>query len=214
MRAAARLAATVLAAQALACSGTRLVEVQVAADPGTAPSRRLLVVAVGEDPQVREAFERAFARALSERGLDVVPGVERLTPATEIGSRVLEEGIRVGGIDAVLATRLVGDRIDEEWVAGSSQPVPDARGLGGHHPDSWAPHWDPAWDPFWEQAGEPGRAVTVRVVQLETRLYHATSGRVLWTGRSESRDPGSPEDLMSELAHVVARSLCRAGLLP
>jgi hypothetical protein len=88
--------------------------------------RRILVIGMSENPEVRADFEDDLSSALSNDGLDVIPGntIPFRPDSAELEPAYLRGQIRDFKSDAVLVSRLI--RVDKKttYVSGHSYVVP------------------------------------------------------------------------------------------
>jgi hypothetical protein len=60
----------------------------------------------------------------------------------------------------------------------------------------------------------PGYYANYPVLQLETNLYDTRRETLVWSGRSETMDPGTESTTIAELIGPVIDALGEAGFLP
>jgi hypothetical protein len=137
--------------------------------------RRVLVFDVSRRPLVRRDIETAFVEQLNARGVDAVPSADYL-PATQKAARELFDKVLANAkADAILVTRLADVRRRDqasEGTAAAVSPLPaGVSGLFEYY--AWA--WERVYDPPQVHQGD-------EVVTMESRLFDAKTGEVVWAG--------------------------------
>jgi hypothetical protein len=192
----ARLGALALAvaALALACTSTRLNSVYVAPGYAGGAFERLMIVGLAESEGGRVQYENAFADKLAALGLigigsaNVFPSREELT-REKVGAWVREQGIR-----GVLVTRVQHVKREQRYV-----PPTTTWDLYSYHG-------------YW--ASSPGYVIEETTLILETSLFDAADGKLVYTAVSESFQPSSREQVVREVVAALMKDLQERGLLP
>ena len=167
------------------------------------PYQKIFVIGVGENDTNRRLFEDQFAAALAYKGAvasasyGALPHSERLTEAQIRGA------IRGGSFDGVVVTRLLGVEEKTEYVPPRTYTVP--RHYGGYYG-----YYGSSWD----VVHEPGYTQTHTIVRLETNLYDVGSSELVWSGQSETFNPGSLKDIIDSVTKAVAKRLRKESLIP
>jgi len=100
--------------------------------------------------------------------------------------------------DAVIITHLVGVEEKESYTP----PERDKGGYYGHY--GWA----------YGYTHEPGFYRTHTIVRLATHLYDVKTEKLIWSGESESLDPGSTNQIIDDVIEVLIKDLQKNNLLP
>jgi hypothetical protein len=199
------IAATLLAAALLAACGT-VTKIPVTwRDPAhqRAPYRRIFVIGVAEIDVNRRLFEDRFAAALTGKGAMASPSFGALPRSQRLTEPEIRGAIRGGDYDAVVVTRLLGVEEKTEYVPPRTYTVPEYYyGYYGYYGATW------------DVVHEPGYYETHRIVRLETNLYDVGTGELVWSGQSETFDPGSLEDGINSVTRAVAERLSEENLIP
>lgn len=161
-------------------SGTYINEVS-SEKPEVALLKRVLVVGVDISPDAQKAMEQAFASRLAGKGREVVLASswypEQRPTREQVAERAAAEGV-----SSVLVTRLLNFEVEDN----ASQPPafsfslalpPRNPGGSGWEQDAWVAGQLPS------AKNEPA---LMRKAQVETRLYDALSGQVMWEARSRT----------------------------
>ena len=187
------------------CSSTELVTRW--SDPGYhgAPMRKILVIGLLKDELHRRNLEQALVQRLQEAGVDPVTGYRLIPdPAVADDREKLKGLVAAAGVDGVLIARLKGVDREETYVPPRTEVVP-SMGLGygyyGYYHMSF------------QAVYQPGYTRTDTIVRLESQLFSAGDGKLLWAGETRSFNPDSASTVARELAELVVKDIRRSGLI-
>ena len=167
------------------------------------PYQKIFVIGVGENDTNRRLFEDQFAAALSGKGGVASPSYGALPHSQRLTEAQIREAIRGGSFDGVVVTRLLGVEEKTEYVPPRTYTVP--RHYGGYYG-----YYGSSWD----VVHEPGYYQTHTIVRLETNLYDVGSSELVWSGQSETFNPGSLKDIIDSVTKAVAKRLRKESLIP
>lgn len=206
MRLAVRVAAVFAVALLLpACAPSRVATTWV--EPGRRPTPYddLVVFGVAANETVRGAYEDGFTRALRDQGARARPG-SGLLPAGGLGrTDSVVKAVGLSGADAVIVTHLIGERAE----ATDSTAPPASYVVPGSYRNL-----SPYYERVYEEVTDPGYYASFRSLRLETHLYDARRGALVWSSRSRVLDPSSEQTTISEIITAVTAEMARAGFLP
>jgi hypothetical protein len=156
--------------------------------------KKVLVAIVGTEAGIRagaeDAFVSKFAPGAAIQAYKVVPA------GTEQDREKLKALLREQGFDGVLVARLLG--VDQQ-VTTSTMPV--ATTMYGYY--GWA-----------TTAVYAQTAVDVRrVVRVETKIFDVASEKMVYSALTETMDPTSPVQTVTEITDLVSRSVSDAKLI-
>ncbi len=181
--------------------------------------KKVLVVGISEDQANRRVFEDVFVSRLGARGIEAIPGYRYLSEASRPDMDVLKKAVREAGADAVVTTRLI--RLEEETrvysTPGYMRVTPGGPYVYG--PYHWAYHWPYRWPyTFYNYYGSvftyyQPTVVQYQVATIETSLFEAGNGSLVWAGTTQFFDPDDVKELSEQLADAVIANLGEAGLL-
>jgi hypothetical protein len=189
------LAAACLAA--VACASTRLNSVYVAPGYEGGAFDRLMIVGLAQSEGGRVQYENAFADQLAALGAlgigsaNVFPAREQLTRET-VSAWVREQNVR-----GVLVTRVQDVKREERYVPPTT--TWDLYGYYGY----WAP----------TAITTPGYVIQETTVVLETSLFDAETGKLVYTAVSETFQPSSRKEIIEEVVAALTKDLQERGLL-
>jgi hypothetical protein len=200
-----------------ACSKTTTSFSQSYRNPGYEETvfKNVLVIAIAQDQDGRQAFEDALVSAVANEGGSAEASIGVLPHEEQLTEDQLHAAIDAGGFDGVLLSRLMSVDKDSEYTPPKKYNNPRTR----YYPAS--PGWGYGYGGFYGFYGttfaevhEPGYFETSTTLTLETNLYSVATNELVWTGRSETIDPDSVEDARASVTEAVAKKLKAERLIP
>lgn len=175
-------------------------------DPGYTGVReggRVMVLGIGATEVGTRLFEDTMYDQLGKRELFAVKGSSVFPINAPIDTVVLRGYVEANAIDLLMVTRLVDVSKETQYVRGATAYVPVAtyHQWGGYYTASYA------------VIHEPGYTITSRSAIIETNVYSVESGRLVWSGRSETVDPASLEDAVWDISTTLVSSMAKRGIL-
>jgi len=164
------------------------------------PIDNVLVIGVSRDHEIRHAFENYFVEQFKKEK------VQAFSAAAELGvgrldSTTVARYVRDNEIDAILVTRLLGTDVDRTYVQGTGYMGPIySSGYYGYYNYGYS------------AMSTPGYLAESTVIRLETNVYLKDS-RLLWSGISDSFNPGSEQEVIKGLAQAVLDDLYKRRML-
>lgn len=168
---------------------------------------RILVIGMSENPEIRADFEDDLSSAITNDGLEALPGNSILfrPHSAELDPDYLKGQIRDFKIDAILVSRLVKVDKNTIYTPGHSYAVPYAyyRSFYGYY------------GTVYRQVYSPGYLREDTTVRVETNFYAATSpdGELIWTGTSDSFNPNSAKKVIDGLVKLIVKELKKQNIL-
>jgi hypothetical protein len=164
------------------------------------PIDNVLVIGVSRDQDIRHTFENYFVEQFKKEN------VQAFSAAAELGTGRLDSAavaryVRDNEIDAILVTRLMGTDTERTYVAGTGYMGPIYYGgFYGYYNYGYT------------VMSSPGYLAEATVIRLETNVYQRDS-RLLWSGISDSFNPGSEEEVIKGLTQAVLDDLYKRRML-
>jgi hypothetical protein len=180
---------------ALACSSTKLVSTFEAPGFSGGPFRKLMVVGLGASEGGRASFENAVADKLAAQGVLGVASGNVIVAAEDLSRDAVRGWVEKDGYDAVLVTRLVDTKKETSY---RPPTYTDFYGYWGH---------------YGSYVTSPGYVLETTTVMIETTLFDAASGKVVYSAESESFQPRSRDEVIHELVPLLVGDLTQRGLL-
>lgn len=152
-----------------------------------------MVIGFARTEDLRNYFESNFARDLKEVGVKGISSASVLPePSKQLTRETVLAWVRDQGVEAVLTTRLINtDRQTRE------------ASLGG---DLYSERGPRSWDVSTEE-------VTFTTYHLETRLYEASSGRLVFRAASATGNPVSPGSVALAVIDAMIGELSERRIL-
>jgi hypothetical protein len=185
------------------CASTTLTNVW--RDPsysGTA-FKKVLVMGVSETTGVRRIFEDEFAAKLKSVGVVAVPSYTFIPQDGPADRATLDAAITKAGAQGVLVTRLLKVDRRTQYSPGSVWAVPAV----GHYRD-----FHGYYSSIWVQYAPPQR-FDYEIVVLETNLWRAEKGELVWSGMTETFAPSDVRRATREFADVIIKALREQRLI-
>jgi len=157
----------------------------------------ILVIAVFEENGIRRSIEDAYVEKLKELSISATPGYSLLSSTTELSRETVEAAIGGTDIDSVLVTRLIGVEQVEQY-----------------HPPTYYGYYG-GYDSFYRHSmahSSPGYYSSYKLLKLETNLYDATMGELVWSMQSESMDSPAPQDIIKGQVVLTVKRLSEREL--
>lgn len=166
---------------------------------------KVMVVALSQKTDMRRAFEYQMVELLQNAGVVAVPSVDLLplrAPADKAAVKAAVDRIVASqGFDGLLVTHLVGVKRTATYITPNTQIQTQT-------------DFNRQFLTLYSVIFSPGYTMEDTDVSLETNLYDAATGRLVWNMRSSSVNPMSASEIIKPVAHHIIADLRRRGLLP
>ncbi|HEX5032102.1 MAG TPA: hypothetical protein VFX78_11670 [Candidatus Eisenbacteria bacterium] len=167
------------------------------------PMHGVLVIGMLRNPAARRNWEDQMVGELSARGVNASPSYQ-MFPGELPDTDAVITGVRRQGFDGVMLIHPLGFQSQSHYVPGYVRTVPSL----GYNP------WYGVYYNYYRHIYEPGYVETEQVVRHQIDVYSTgSSGRLVWTGTSESVDPASREQVRQKVATKVVAELASAGVI-
>ncbi len=193
---------------ACASSQTELVSVSLDRD-SPAHYRKVLILAISSDHQVRQTVERSLANRIGETGTDTVIASQYITGdlealgLEELRQQALQVVLKTRA-DSVLVASLLRDEVREEYVAPQASQVA-------------VPNVEPRFGPYvgyhFDTVVTPGYFTSQREVFVQTSLFYVDTGHVVWRAQSKTINPSSLQQGVDDFSDVMTNRLWNDGML-
>lgn len=195
----------------VACAtGTRLESVDMATD-SNAPYRKVLVLAISDNGQIRQVVEQGLAGQLHSHGVEhvvastLMPGGLDKEQPESIRARA-EKVVRDTGVDAVLVAMLLHEEVRQEYVPPREESVPVANvpyfmGYGayvGFH---------------YQTVYTPGYYREEQNYYVQNTLFDVSNEQQVWRAQSRTVNPVNIQDGVASLSRLVVNRLLKDGML-
>jgi hypothetical protein len=206
-----KLFGIVLLALLSACANTHLNSVWRDPERGVQPLRKVAVFVFADDETQRRFAEDLTARSLP-RSARAVPS-HTLFPKGEIDIARIKARLSAEGFDGAYVSRLVSVDKNTHYIPPQTQVIPTMAPTYSWSPT--APHTR-TFSGFIEYAQvytTPGYMTESTVYVVENLVYALPEGKPIWSGVTETVNPGSRYDLVKDIQRLVIRELEQAGII-
>ena len=185
-------------------TGCASISLQHSAKDATLPAKKyqkLLIVGITEKSERRQVFEEVFAGELQKRGVTVIPSYTITGVTEKLTWAAGEEAVRKTGADGAITTRMIALKKDTSVNTGFIMTDHGfADGYGVHVTYATFVH-------------QPVEIILSTNMAIETNLFDAATGRLVWTGTSSAVDPEGIITFSRALAEVVFKTMAKDGLI-
>ncbi|RFS18894.1 hypothetical protein DVR12_26305 [Chitinophaga silvatica] len=177
----------------------------------TSGFHNILVTAITSNLGAKQSVETQMVNDLRAHGImagrsvDIFP--PKFNPLDDNDKAQAEQTMKAQGYDAVLTVSLLRKESELRYVPGTIgyAPYPAYGWYGGF--------W-PYYGYMYGSVYSPGYYTTDKTYFLESNLYDLTNnGKLVWSGQSETYNPGSLESFSKAYAAKVSNALQQGGLL-
>lgn len=175
-------------------------------EPGNSAGNisKFLVVGTSPNRLVRKTFEVAMRDRLNKQpGMEAMASLEEISADEEISTATFEQYFSDKGIDAVLVTRVVDAKEAAKFKEGDKHQQ-----LNPYYNDFYS-----YYRRMIVKVPEPGTFEYGRMVQLETMVFDAREGKLIWRALSESYDEGNTEKVIDDLTKLIVKQMKTDGII-
>jgi hypothetical protein len=167
------------------CAGTtetELSQTQVDDSYKGQPVSNILVIAITGNEHNRRSYENKFVARLKSVGVAAVASEAAIAmpPDLKLQKETILNAVSQYGNDAVIITQLTGRDKKDVYT----------RGGGGHRG-------------FFRYRANTGYSSTTTTVRLETNLYDAKTGELIWSGQSNTLSKESTDQIINDVIKAV-----------
>jgi hypothetical protein len=176
----------------VSCAGTDLTETQVDGAYKGKPVSDILIIAVTGNEHNRRSYERKFVANLKSVGVEAVASEKSISMPGDlkIKKETILSAVDQYKNDAVIITQLVGKETKDVYQRGGVTRY----GYFGY-------------------TRNPGYSSTTKKVRLETNLYDAKTGELIWSGISKTLSKDSTDRIMNDVIKTVIANLKKNKLI-
>jgi hypothetical protein len=166
----------------MSCTGTEISQTRVDDAYKGDPVSNILVIAITGNEHNRRTYEKKFVARLKSVGVDAVASEAALPmpPDLQMKKEAILKAVDQYKNDAVIITQLIGRQKEDVFTRGG------ATRMG-----------------FFSYARDPGYSSTSTTVRLETNLYDAKTGKLIWSGQSKTMSRESTDKIINEVIKAV-----------
>ncbi len=169
------------------------------------PLKTILALGMSKNLENRADFEVALASKMARPGIIAIAGTDILLRPTSapINTVYLKEQIAAYNIDAIVVCRLIKVKTSVREVPGEPYLLPYYIDFYGYY-EAVAPI-----------VYSPDYLVIEKTVQIESNVWAVTptGSTLIWTGTSDTFDPGSAHQVINGLVELVVKELEKLEIL-
>lgn len=178
------------------CASTRLESTWSDPHYSGGPFRKLMIIGLGATEGGRAEFENSVADALLSHGVTGVSSTGYFASAQDMTREAVRSWVQQDGYQGVLVARIV-DLHRQQYT------VPPT------YTDLWG-----YWGYYGTVMTSPGYVEDRTTLLINTDLFEAPAGKVVYTAESKSSNPSSRKVVIRELTELLVKDLTKRGLLP
>jgi hypothetical protein len=165
--------------------------------------QKVVAVVLNSSPAERRAQEDTLATNIKRA--TVVPSYLSISDELLKDAPKAKQQIVAGGFDGALVLKLVDTRSETTYVPPSVSTWNDgwSSGYGAYNRYDAHPSYDVT----------PGYTATDTFVRAEVSLYAVPSGKLLWSGASETMNPADARAFAKDVLKAAANELKKQGLI-
>jgi hypothetical protein len=179
------------------CASTKMVKNWVYPESGPIDFDKVMALVLVQDKFVRQAGEDEMVRQV--RQAEAIPAYTVLPDRELENESRIREVVAASGVDGIIVMRPVYDQKEVSYVPGS-YPAPYYSFYGYY---SWA----------YPVVYSPGYYREDRLVGVETTIYDAHTGKLVWSGLSQTENPKDASKLVAATAKAVRKVMKKYGFL-
>jgi len=192
-----------------ACANTKFTKQWVDEDFNEQPYDDILVLAVADKMGNRQDTENYVVKKLGEAGIDAMQSYDILPKTETIDREAVGEAIDGLQLDAVIVMFATGVTEEEYFIPARRFGVYSGYGYGHAHYGSFYNYYPHAVNYVYL----PGYDNTHYVVALETSLFDLNTGKMVWSGQSNTFAPESVDDVIHNITVLTINELKKKKII-
>jgi len=183
------------------CASTQVADSWTNPDYANQGLNKVLVLGVANDETKRYMFETDLASALKRNGVDATAGSSVRAFRGQLNKDKVVEALKAVDFDNVFVTRISSYDIDKKYYGGYTEYwISGVPTMGGY------------WTTNYHETTHPDYISERTTLFLETSLFNATDGTLIWSARTKTKEPEN-NDVIKDLVSKVVPRLKRDGLI-
>jgi hypothetical protein len=192
-----------------ACSNTKFTKQWLDEDFDEHPYDDILVLAVADKMGNRQDAENYIVKKLGEAGIDAIPSYDILPQTEAIDREAVGKAIEGLQLDAVIVMYATGVSEEEYYVPARRFGIYSGYGYGHAQYGSFYDYYPHAYNYVYL----PGYDNTHYVVALETSLFDLNTGKMVWSGQSNTFAPDSVDDVIHNITELTIKELQKKKII-
>ena len=166
---------------------------------------KVLVVGVAHNDTTRRIFEDSLVANLKTENVDGVSSYTIDDDGVEPTEAAIKAVLKQSGASFVLVTHAAGSVEKSQYFPAIGATFVDPGYYGGLY--SYYPR-------VYNYVYMPAQTYSKEIVTLETGLYDASNGQLIWIGRSNAVNPEMTKKYYTSLTELFVRDLRKKDLIP
>jgi hypothetical protein len=191
------------------CANTKFTKQWVDEDFNKEPYDDILVLAVADKMGNRQDAENYIVKKLGEAGIDAIPSYDILPKTETIDREAVARAIDGLQLDAVIVMYATGITEEEYYIPARRFGVYSGYGYSHAHYSSFYDYYPHTYTYVYL----PGYDNTHSVVTLETSLFDLRSGKMVWSGQSNTFAPDSVDDVIHNITVLTIKELQKKKII-
>ena len=178
--------------------------------------RKIYIVGIAKREMNRRVFEDAFSNQLFSMGVSTQASYRDFMTTEEVNREALAQKMTENGCDAVLLTRLIGQRKETVVTPGRAygySPGPYYGGLGGYarpgHYSSWRNYYGHPYSFVYE----PATSTEIVVITVESVMYQLQTEQLIWSAQYETVVEGGLDKMVADYVKAASKDIRAKGLM-
>lgn len=188
-----------------ACGTTHIVENWNDPDYKGPALSKILVIGVINREDNRRKFEDEFSQLLTTDTRTGISSYSLIPDLKKSGNKeIILDAVKKAEADGVLIVTTHGVSQQDRVTAGSIDYIPNmgrSYGMYGYYNRSHSFVYT------------QGNSVTDSVLRIDTKLYNASTEKLIWSAKTESFNPTSSDVIINELETLVVRDMKESGMI-
>ena len=185
------------------CSKTKFTKQWIDEDFNKEPYDDILILAVADKKGNRIDAEDYYVARLSDAGINAIPSYDILPKTEEITRESIGAAIDGLQLDAAIVMFATGITTEEYFIPARRFGVYSGYGYGHAHYGSFYNYYPHAINYVWI----PGYDNTHHVITLETSLFDLETGKMVWSGQSNTFAPDSVDDVIKSITELTIKEM-------
>lgn len=203
------LIALLFAISLSSCANTKFTKQWIDEDFNKQPYDDILVLVVADKMGNRQDAENYIVQKLGEIGIDAMPSFDILPKTETIDREAVGNAIDGLQLDAVIVMFATGVTEEEYFIPTRRVGVYSGYGYGHAHYNSFYNYYPHAFNYVYI----PGYDNTHYVIALETSLFDLDTGKMVWSGQSNTFAPESVDDVIHNITVLMISELQKKSLI-
>lgn len=212
------VAAGLLAIGLSACNSTTLETAWKAPEVGSIKFSKILIIAISPVDSLRRPIEEAIKAEIktipSVASYEYVPKIE-----DQVDPKKIDDVIKKSGADGIITMRMLALEDKVTYHEGQMVPTGYTSFYGYYSPGyALAPYYRGYPGAYYgapmAYEYEPPHTTTDKIMSIETNIYDARDGKLIWTGMTRSKNPSDSDNIIADIAAVIRAKLREQRLVP